>query len=105
MRFVWGRTKLPLPGAQNCEHHQININENKSPYPTSKTCVFTIFVPKQSLVSDEFFREKLTYSIQCLTMDGDKGIQHAESIDEPEEQAAQPVPDQQMLNYQSEDEG
>jgi hypothetical protein len=75
MRFVWGRTRLPLPGAQNVEHHIIAFDEklNENSLPSAKTCSFSITLPVYP--TDEILREKLLRAVrECLSIESDGNI-------------------------------
>lgn len=74
LRFIWGRTRLPLNKKGNSFHFKIQIL-NKSPpdsyLPVAHTCFFSIEVPRYS--TKTIMREKLRYSIyNCNVIDGDE---------------------------------
>jgi E3 ubiquitin-protein ligase HERC1 len=47
LRFVWGRTRLPLEGETNVESHKILFDElrDKKSLPLGKTCFFKLHLP------------------------------------------------------------
>jgi len=72
LRFVWGRTRLPLEGETNVESHKILFDEHKdkNSLPLGKTCFFKVVLGPY--VSEKSLREKLMFSIHhCTAIDGD----------------------------------
>jgi len=75
LRFVWGRSRLPLTSKDFPMKHQIEILKKASAdpdmmLPVAHTCFFSIELPKYS--SYELLRDKLKYAItNCQAIDTD----------------------------------
>jgi hypothetical protein len=73
LRFVWGRSRLPLTSKDFPMSHNIEIMHPNNPdatLPTAQTCFFSIALPKYS--SYEILKEKLKYAItNCQAIDTD----------------------------------
>jgi len=96
MRFVWGRTRLPLPGTQHSDHHNIAFDDKlpANSLPSAKTCAFSITLPVYP--TEEILREKILRAInECLSIESDTNIFES---DQPEESA---VPVQPMEPLES----
>ena len=73
LRFVWGRSRLPLTSKDFPMQHRIRIKSHPNPdlaLPTSHTCFFSIDLPRYS--SYEVLKNKLKYAItHCQAIDTD----------------------------------
>ena len=73
LRFVWGRSRLPLSSKDFNSKHKIqmlNHAEPDSALPNSHTCFFTIDIPKYS--SYDILKNKMLYAItNCQSIDTD----------------------------------
>ena len=73
LRFVWGRSRLPLTSKDFPMKHRIEIMHHNNPdiaLPTSHTCFFSLEIPKYS--SYEILHDKLKYAItHCQAIDTD----------------------------------
>ena len=73
LRFVWGRSRLPLTSKDFHMQHRITIKGHNNPdlaLPTSHTCFFSIDLPRYS--SYEVLKNKLKYAItHCQAIDTD----------------------------------
>jgi len=75
LRFVWGRSRLPLTSKDFPMKHQIEILKKGSAepdmmLPVAHTCFFSIELPKYS--SYEICRDKMKYAItNCQAIDTD----------------------------------
>ena len=73
LRFVWGRSRLPLTSKDFPMQHRISIKSHGNPdlaLPTSHTCFFSIDLPRYS--SYEVLKNKLKYAItHCQAIDTD----------------------------------
>ena len=73
LRFVWGRSRLPLTSKDFPMQHIIRIKSHVNPdlaLPTSHTCFFTIDLPRYS--NYEVLKNKLKYAItHCQAIDTD----------------------------------
>ena len=73
LRFVWGRSRLPLTSKDFPMQHRISILSHGNPdvaLPTSHTCFFSIDIPRYS--SYEHLKNKLKYAItHCQAIDTD----------------------------------
>ena len=73
LRFVWGRSRLPLTSKDFHMQHRIGIKSHSNPdlaLPTSHTCFFSIDLPRYS--SYEVLKNKLKYAItHCQAIDTD----------------------------------
>ena len=73
LKFVWGRSRLPLDSASFRMKHTINKMDRRNPdsnYPMSHTCFFMLDLPDYS--SEEICRERLLYAIHnCQDIDAD----------------------------------
>jgi E3 ubiquitin-protein ligase HERC2 len=73
LRFVWGRSRLPLTSKDFNMKHRIEILHHNNPdvaLPVSHTCFFSIELPKYSTY--ELLRDKLKYAIiNCQAIDAD----------------------------------
>eukprot|EP01029_Cantina_marsupialis_P017936 TRINITY_DN4057_c0_g2_i2.p1 TRINITY_DN4057_c0_g2~~TRINITY_DN4057_c0_g2_i2.p1 ORF type:complete len:1511 (+),score=591.48 TRINITY_DN4057_c0_g2_i2:227-4759(+) len=73
LRFVWGRSRLPLTSADFPRPHKINVLDKPKPddfYPVSHTCFFSLDLPVYS--TKEIMRERLLYAIiNCQAIDTD----------------------------------
>ena len=77
LRFVWGRTRLPLSLGEWDRKHKINLltavdaADADAYLPVGHTCFFSVDLPPYS--SEEACRRKLTYAVtHCLTIDADE---------------------------------
>lgn len=71
LRFVWGRSRLPLPG-EGSDNHSISFisSDGDKKLPIAHTCFFEIEIPKYS--SQEIMKEKMLYAIRfCQAIDTD----------------------------------
>ena len=69
LRFVWGRTKLPLTAAGFTDRFQIEMDSRDDQrIPTSGTCFFKLKMPRYS--SKEIMRKKLIVAIENSTSFG-----------------------------------
>ena len=75
LRFVWGRSRLPLSSKDFPMQHRISIMSHGNPnvaLPTSHTCFFSIDLPRYS--SYDNLKNKLKYAItHCQAIDTDGG--------------------------------
>ena len=75
LRFVWGRSRLPLTSKDFPMQHRISIMSHGKPdvaLPTSHTCFFSIDIPRYS--SYDNLKSKLKYAItHCQAIDTDGG--------------------------------
>ena len=73
LRFVWGRSRLPLTSKDFPMQHRISIKSHSNPdmaLPTSHTCFFSIDLPRYS--SYDVLQNKLKYAItHCQAIDTD----------------------------------
>jgi hypothetical protein len=72
LRFVWGRTRLPLKEDTDIELHTIQLDENRSKTdtPFGRTCYFRLELPPYQ--SEAILRERLLFAItNCTSIDGD----------------------------------
>ena len=73
LRFVWGRSRLPLTSKDFPMQHRISIMSHGNPnvaLPTSHTCFFSIDIPRYS--SYDTLKNKLKYAItHCQAIDTD----------------------------------
>ena len=73
LRFVWGRSRLPLTSKDFPMQHRISIMSHGKPdvaLPTSHTCFFSIDIPRYS--SYDNLKSKLKYAItHCQAIDTD----------------------------------
>jgi hypothetical protein len=73
MKFVWGRTRLPLIEEGWTQKHYIARSYNNHPdisLPLSHTCSFTVDIPPYS--SYDILYNKLLYAIRfCGEIDND----------------------------------
>ena len=73
LRFVWGRSRLPLTSKDFPMQHRISIKSHNNPdmaLPTSHTCFFSIALPRYS--SYEVLKNKMKYAItHCQAIDTD----------------------------------
>jgi hypothetical protein len=81
LRFVWGRSRLPLPGtpwerkfkiAAHSKSNQNSANVNNY-LPDTHTCFFTLDLPRYT--SMETLYNKMLYAIvNCVSVDGDGSL-------------------------------
>ena len=73
LRFVWGRSRLPLTSKDFPMQHRISVMSHGNPdvaLPTSHTCFFSIDIPRYS--SYDHLKNKLKYAItHCQAIDTD----------------------------------
>ena len=73
LRFVWGRSRLPLTSKDFNMQHRISILNHGNPnvaLPTSHTCFFSIDIPRYT--SYDILKNKLKYAItHCQAIDTD----------------------------------
>lgn len=72
LKFVWGRTRLPLKEEEVTENHVLEIvaNSDLNKLPIGRTCFFRLEIPPYK--SEESFRDKLLYAIKyCTAIDAD----------------------------------
>jgi len=72
LRFVWGRTRLPLKEEECVELHTIQLDENADSkrLPVGRTCFFRLELPPYESIQQ--MKAKLTYSINhCRAIDAD----------------------------------
>ncbi len=72
MRFVWGRTRLPLKEEVVAEKHTIILDKNAdtNKLPIGRTCFFRLELPNYA--KEETLRDKLMYAIKnCMLIDAD----------------------------------
>lgn len=92
LRFVWGRTRLPLKEEEHVENHMIELNEswNTNMLPVGRTCFFRLQIPPYETVKK--MKNKLMYSINhCRTIDADHdraGVNEEEQNSPREAEAA-----------------
>ena len=75
LRFVWGRSRLPLTEADFSQQFKICVFD-RSPadmhLPASHTCFFTLDLPAYSSLA--ITKKKLLYAVlNCQEVDGDAG--------------------------------
>ena len=84
LRFVWGRSRLPLTSKDFPMQHRISIKSHGNPdlaLPTSHTCFFSIDLPRYS--SYEVLKNKLKYAItHCQAIDTDMNTRDVWDDDE-----------------------
>ena len=80
LKFVWGRTRLPLKEEEITENHTIQLDENSevNKLPVGRTCFFRLEIPPYK--NEDQFRDKLIYAITyCTAIDADiEGAVHNE---------------------------
>jgi len=75
LRFVWGRSRLPLTSKDFTQKHTIEImrqtqTEADKMLPVAHTCFFSIELPRYT--EYDILREKLLYAItNCQAIDTD----------------------------------
>jgi hypothetical protein len=72
LRFVWGRTRLPLKEMDTLMRHMIQLEKNKTEqhFPHGKTCYFQLILPVYH--NETVLKEKLLYAqTNCLQMNLD----------------------------------
>ena len=73
LRFVWGRSRLPLTSKDFPMKHRVEMLHHSNPdvaLPQSHTCFFSLEIPKYS--SYEILHDKLKYAItHCQAIDTD----------------------------------
>lgn len=72
LKFVWGRTRLPLKEEEHVESHMIELIESWDPsrLPVGRTCFFKLQLPPYESVHQ--LKTKLLYSIaHCRSIDAD----------------------------------
>jgi len=73
LKFVWGRSRLPLTEAQFTQQFRLTRLSHSSPdiaLPVSHTCFFQLDLPSYS--TEAILRSKLMYAIvNCSAIDGD----------------------------------
>ncbi len=72
LKFVWGRTRLPLKEEEVTENHVLEIvtGADLNKLPVGRTCFFRLEFPPSK--SEDVFREKLLYAIKyCTAIDAD----------------------------------
>ena len=73
LRFVWGRSRLPLSSKDFPMQHRISIMSHGNPdvaLPTSHTCFFSIDIPRYTTY--DIMKNKLKYAItHCQAIDTD----------------------------------
>ena len=72
LRFVWGRTRLPLKEEECVELHTIQLDENADSkrLPVGRTCFFRLELPPYESIQQ--MKAKLSYSINhCRAIDAD----------------------------------
>ena len=72
LRFVWGRTRLPLKEEEGVENHTIQLDENADSkrLPIGRTCFFRLELPPYESI--QIMKSKLLYSIiHCRAIDAD----------------------------------
>ena len=88
LRFVWGRSRLPLSSKEFTKKHRIdniNLTNPDSFLPTAHTCFFSIDLPRYS--SYEIMRDKLRYAFtHCTAIDTDGAPREVWSDDEDDEE-------------------
>jgi E3 ubiquitin-protein ligase HERC2 len=62
LRFVWGRTKLPLTAAGFTDRFKIEMGSGEERIPTAMTCFFTLTMSRYS--SKQVMRKKLIVAIE-----------------------------------------
>lgn len=76
LRFVWGRSRLPLRSEDFDQKFIImtSPDNNDVTLPISHTCFFQLELPKYS--SEEVMRKKLLYAVtECRAIDTDHAAQ------------------------------
>lgn len=63
LKFVWGRTRLPLKEEEHVENHMIELCESwdTARLPVGRTCFFKLQIPPYESVTQ--LKTKLQYSI------------------------------------------
>lgn len=76
VRFVWGRSRLPLDDAGFTQKFKIApYHGSLASLPVSHTCFFTLDLPRYESV--DVMYQKLVYAItNCIAVDGDGAINH-----------------------------
>lgn len=72
LKFVWGRTRLPLKEEEHVENHMIELIESwdTARLPVGRTCFFKLQLPPYESVAQ--LKERLLYSIaHCRSIDAD----------------------------------
>lgn len=73
VKFVWGRSRLPLTAAAFSQKFKIQSFQKHPPdayYPVAHTCFFSLELPKYSTL--RIMQDKLRYAIfNCEVIDGD----------------------------------
>ena len=72
LKFVWGRTRLPLKEEEVSENHTLQLDESADvgKLPVGRTCFFRLEIPAYK--SEDSFRDKLLYAIRfCTAIDAD----------------------------------
>ena len=72
LKFVWGRTRLPLKEEEVSENHTLQLDESAdvAKLPVGRTCFFRLEIPAYK--SEDAFRDKLIYAIRfCTAIDAD----------------------------------
>jgi len=84
LRFTWGRSRLPLFGAQFTQEFKVSRKDTPAPdksLPESHTCFFELELPEYS--SFEVLKQKLFYAItECEAIDTDFNPQNMEIWDQ-----------------------
>jgi len=73
LRFVWGRSRLPVSTADWSRKHKINLlDRDPDKYlPIGHTCFFSLDLPPYK--NTQICREKLLYAItHCIAIDADE---------------------------------
>ena len=90
LRFVWGRSRLPLSSKEFTKKHRIDNIALANPdsfLPTAHTCFFSIDLPRYSTF--EVMRDKLRYAFtHCTAIDTDGAPREVWSDDEDEEEVS-----------------
>lgn len=89
LRFVWGRTRLPLKEDTDIELHTIQLDENraKTDTPFGRTCYFRLELPPYQ--SEAILRERLLFAISnCTSIDGD--YERNYNVDEAQQNLPEP---------------
>ena len=73
LRFVWGRSRLPLRPEEFAKKHKIKKDRSSrglNRYPVAHTCFFSLDLPPYS--SDRVMRDRLLFAVtNCKSIDAD----------------------------------
>ena len=82
LKFVWGRTRLPIDTSNLEYNHEIELMDNLDPkgFPQSHTCFFRLDIPDYK--TDEICRQRLLQAAQlCGGIDNDHEVMGSDDED------------------------